>query len=91
MVFLDPWQQMHGGGFQIIQSYLGFQNGSLLGNGLRESKQKLFFLPEDHTDFIITVIDEKLGFMMSVCKLCPTQNGRSNFYNNRTAKSTTSP
>ena len=63
IVFLDPWQQVHDGGFQIIQSYLSFQNGSLLGNGLGESKQKLFFLPEAHTDFILAVIGEELGFI----------------------------
>lgn len=63
IVFVDPWKQLHGGGFQIIQSYLGFQNGSLLGEGLGESKQKLFFLPEPHTDFILAVIGEELGFI----------------------------
>lgn len=62
-VFLDPWEQFHSGGFQIIQSYLGFQNGALLGNGLGESKQKLFFLPEAHTDFILAVIGEEIGFV----------------------------
>ncbi|MCY4381365.1 MAG: putative lipid II flippase FtsW [Proteobacteria bacterium] len=61
--FLHPWEHVHHGGFQIIQSYLGFQNGSLLGQGLGESKQKLFFLPEAHTDFILAVIAEELGFI----------------------------
>ena len=63
LVFLDPWAQIRGGGFQIIQSYLGFQNGGLWGKGLGESKQKLFFLPEAHTDFILSVIGEELGFV----------------------------
>lgn len=63
LVFLDPWTQMRQGGFQIIQSYLGFQNGGLWGRGLGESKQKLFFLPEAHTDFILSVIGEELGFI----------------------------
>jgi cell division protein FtsW len=59
--FLDPWAEVRGGGFQIIQSYLAFKNGGLLGTGLGESRQKLFFLPEAHTDFILSVIGEELG------------------------------
>lgn len=61
--FLDPWQDIQRGGFQIIQSYLGFQNGGLLGLGLGESRQKLYFLPEAHTDFILSVIGEELGLL----------------------------
>jgi len=61
--FLDPWSEIKEGGFQIIQSYLGFQNGGLLGLGLGESKQKLYFLPEAHTDFILSVVGEELGLL----------------------------
>jgi cell division protein FtsW len=61
--FLDPWAEVRGGGFQIIQSYLAFKNGGLLGTGLGESRQKLFFLPEAHTDFILSVIGEELGLL----------------------------
>lgn len=61
--FLDPWSQISDGGFQIIQSYLAFQNGGILGAGLGESKQKLFFLPEAHTDFILSVVGEELGLL----------------------------
>ncbi|MEZ4742882.1 MAG: putative lipid II flippase FtsW [Bdellovibrionota bacterium] len=67
--FLDPWSEVSGGGFQIIQSYLGFQNGGLLGVGLGESRQKLFFLPEAHTDFILSVIGEELG-LLGVSLVC---------------------
>ena len=63
IAFLDPWKQADKGGFQIIQSYLGFQNGQIWGSGFGESKQKLFFLPEAHTDFILSVIAEELGFV----------------------------
>lgn len=59
--FLDPWESARTGGFQIIQSYLGFYNGGLLGLGLGESRQKLYFLPEAHTDFILSVVGEELG------------------------------
>jgi cell division protein FtsW len=69
--FLDPWGQIKGGGFQIIQSYLAFQNGGLLGSGLGESRQKLFFLPEAHTDFILAVLAEELGFL-GVTFICLT-------------------
>lgn len=69
--FLDPWGSIQRGGFQIIQSFLAFQNGGLLGLGLGESRQKLFFLPEAHTDFILAVLAEELGFI-GVTFLCLT-------------------
>lgn len=61
--FLDPWETIQTGGFQIVQSYLGFHNGGLLGAGFGESRQKLFFLPEAHTDFILSVIGEEAGLI----------------------------
>lgn len=61
--YLDPWKNPKGSGFQIIQSYLGFANGSLFGKGLGNSTEKLFYLPEAHNDFILSVIGEELGFM----------------------------
>ena len=63
MSFLDPWGTLQEGGFQIIQSFVAFQNGGIFGVGLGESKQKLFFLPEAHTDFILSVIGEELGLL----------------------------
>jgi cell division protein FtsW len=61
--FLNPWDTIQDGGFQIVQSYLGFHNGGLLGVGFGESRQKLFFLPEAHTDFILSVIGEEAGLI----------------------------
>ncbi|RYE84125.1 MAG: hypothetical protein EOO65_02785, partial [Methanosarcinales archaeon] len=61
--FLNPWDTIQTGGFQIVQSYLGFHNGGLLGAGFGESRQKLFFLPEAHTDFILSVIGEEAGLI----------------------------
>lgn len=61
--FLDPWQEYNGSGFQLIQSYVAFGDGGLFGTGLGAGKSKLFFLPESHTDFILAVIGEELGFI----------------------------
>jgi len=66
MTFLDPWADPRGSGFQIIQSYLALGSGGLFGRGLGESKQKLFYLPEPHTDFIFAVLGEELGLLGAV-------------------------
>ncbi len=63
ITFLDPWKNPRGSGFQIIQSYLAFANGSIFGQGLGNSNEKLFYLPEAHNDFIFSVIAEELGFL----------------------------
>ena len=60
--FLDPWQDPTNAGFQIIQSWLALATGGLFGQGLGEGKQKLFYLPEAHTDFILSVLGEEMGF-----------------------------
>jgi cell division protein FtsW len=62
MVFMDPWVDPRGAGFQIIQSYLALAGGGAFGRGLGQSKQKLFYLPEPHTDFIFAIVGEELGF-----------------------------
>lgn len=61
--FLNPWSDPEGKGFQIIQSWLALGTGGVFGQGLGEGKQKLFYLPEAHTDFILSVIGEELGFL----------------------------
>ena len=61
--FLDPWQYPDGEGYQIIHSLMAFGTGGLLGTGVGKGYQKLFYLPEPHTDFIFAVIGEELGFM----------------------------
>jgi cell division protein FtsW len=63
MAFLDPWKNPKTTGFQIIQSYLGFANGSFFGQGLGNGNEKLFYLPEAHNDFILSVIGEEMGFL----------------------------
>jgi cell division protein FtsW len=66
LVFLDPWKDRQGGGFQIIQSLMAVGTGGFLGAGLMEGKQKLFYLPEPHTDFIYAVIGEELGLVGTI-------------------------
>lgn len=61
--FLDPWSDPLGGGFQIIQSLLAIGSGGLFGVGFGESKQKFFYLPAMHTDFIYAIIAEEWGFV----------------------------
>ena len=63
MTFLDPWQDPKSSGFQIIQSFLAFANGSFWGKGIGNSNEKLFYLPEAHNDFIFSVVGEELGFI----------------------------
>jgi cell division protein FtsW len=64
--FMDPWADARGSGFQIIQSWLALGNGGLFGQGIGGSRQKLFYLPESHTDFIFAVLGEELGFVGAV-------------------------
>jgi cell division protein FtsW len=61
--FLDPWRDPLGAGFQIIQSLIAVGTGGVWGKGLMNGVQKLFYLPEPHTDFIYAVISEELGLV----------------------------
>lgn len=63
LTFLDPWADPQGAGFQIIQSFIAFYRGGLFGVGLGNSKAKVFYLPEAHNDFILSVVGEELGFL----------------------------
>ncbi len=63
IAFLNPWEDPSGVGFQVIQSFYAFGRGGFWGAGLGESSQKLYRLPEAHTDFIFSVIGEELGFV----------------------------
>lgn len=60
--FIDPFSQAQSAGYQVVQSLIAFSNGGLLGTGIGAGKQKLFYLPEMHTDYIFSVIGEELGF-----------------------------
>jgi cell division protein FtsW len=63
LAFLDPWDDPLGDGFQIIQSLIAIGTGGVWGKGLMNGVQKLFYLPEPHTDFIYSVISEELGLI----------------------------
>jgi cell division protein FtsW len=66
--FLDPWAHAGDAGFQSVQGQIALGSGGLFGLGLGESVQKIFYLPEAHTDFILAVIGEELG-VAGVCGL----------------------
>jgi len=63
LAFWDPWADPLGDGFQIIQSLIAVGTGGVFGRGLMAGVQKLFYLPEPHTDFIYAVISEELGLI----------------------------
>jgi len=67
--FFDPFAHRFGDGYQITESLLGFGAGGLWGLGLGDGRQKLFFLPEAHNDFIASQIGEELGFVGVVATL----------------------
>jgi len=62
-IFLDPWKDPQGKGFQICHSLMAFGSGGLLGAGLGQGVQKLYYLPEPHTDFIFATAGEEFGFL----------------------------
>ena len=66
LVYLNPWADPLDQGFQIIHSFMALGSGGIFGVGLGDGKQKLFYLPEPHTDFIFSVLGEELG-MVGVC------------------------
>jgi len=66
LTFLDPWSDPQGRGFHVIQSLIAVGTGGVTGMGLMEGKQKLFYLPEPHTDFIYAVVSEELGLIGAV-------------------------
>jgi cell division protein FtsW len=59
--FLDPWAHAGDAGFQAVQGQIALGSGGLFGRGIGQSVQKIFYLPEAHTDFILAIIGEELG------------------------------
>jgi cell division protein FtsW len=69
MAFQDPWAHSQDAGFQLVQSLIAFGSGGLDGVGLGQSKQKMLFLPEAHTDFIFALVGEELGLIGALAVL----------------------
>ncbi|TRX52719.1 cell division protein FtsW [Thalassomonas sp. M1454] len=67
--FMDPWQDPFGSGYQLTQSLMAYGRGEMFGQGLGNSIQKLEYLPEAHTDFVMAVIGEEFGFFGVLCIL----------------------
>ena len=63
MAFLDPFKDAHDTGYQLVQSLLAIGSGSFFGVGMGASRQKMFYLPEAHNDFIMAVLAEEMGFV----------------------------
>jgi cell division protein FtsW len=63
LAYLDPWQYRYDVGYQITESLISIGSGGLSGLGLGDGKQKLFFLPEAHTDYILAIVGEELGLL----------------------------
>ncbi|MCL2178386.1 MAG: putative lipid II flippase FtsW [Proteobacteria bacterium] len=61
MSFLDPWANRQGAGYQVAESLMSIGSGGLWGLGLGEGRQKLFFLPEAHSDFVFAILGEEMG------------------------------
>jgi cell division protein FtsW len=61
--FVDPWHDSRGAGFQSVQAMIAMGSGGFFGRGLGESVQKIFYLPEAHTDMILAVVGEELGVL----------------------------
>jgi cell division protein FtsW len=63
MSYLNPWRDPQGVSFQLVQSFVALGAGGVFGSGLGQGKQKLYFLPAPHTDFIYSVVGEETGFI----------------------------
>lgn len=70
MAFMDPWSDPRGRGFQIVQSLIAVGSGGTDGLGFAQGRQKLFFLPFAHSDFIFAVISEELGLFGALALVC---------------------
>jgi cell division protein FtsW len=66
LAYLDPWQYRYDVGYQITESLISVGSGGLFGLGLGDGKQKLFFLPEAHTDYVMAIVGEELG-LAGIC------------------------
>ena len=75
LAFLDPWAHRHDVGYQVAESLMSIGSGGVTGLGLGDGRQKLFFLPEAHTDFIFAIIGEELGLRRRAAGGRPLRGG----------------
>jgi cell division protein FtsW len=68
--YLNPWRAARGGGFQLIQSFIALGEGGKWGQGLGAGRQKMFYLPQAHTDFVFAVVTDDLGLVGGLLILC---------------------
>jgi cell division protein FtsW len=68
--FIDPWSDPQHSGFQTVQALIGLGSGGLFGEGLGEGVQKIFYLPEAHTDMIFAIVGEELGLVGTAAIVC---------------------
>ena len=68
--FLDPWSVARGAGFQFVQSFIALGEGGKWGVGLGAGRQKMFYLPEAHTDFVFAVVGEEFGLIGAAVVVC---------------------
>src|SRR5207245_726696 len=61
--FIDPWRAARGAGFQLIQSFIALGEGGKWGQGLGAGRQKMFYLPQAHTDFVFAVVTDDFGLI----------------------------
>jgi cell division protein FtsW len=61
--FLDPWSAARGAGFQLVQSFIALAEGGIWGQGLGAGRQKMFYLPQAHTDFVFAVVSDDFGLV----------------------------
>jgi cell division protein FtsW len=70
LAFIDPWSDPQQSGFQTVQALIGLGSGGIFGEGLGEGVQKIFYLPEAHTDMIFAIVGEELGLVGTAAIVC---------------------
>ena len=70
LAFIDPWSDPQQSGFQTVQALIGLGSGGIFGEGLGEGVQKIFYLPEAHTDMIFAIVGEELGLLGTAAIVC---------------------
>ena len=70
VTFIDPWKYAQESGYQLVHSLYAIGSGGFWGLGIGKSREKLFYLPDSHTDFIFSILSEELGFLGAITVIC---------------------